>query len=1265
MTCWALQPSLASTIIFDDSAPSNDPFTVTGVSNGMTTATTDSIGAFEIAGSHGELYVFPHAVSGVTVGTFTDADFQAGDLVLVPNPDSGDPIHSLAPGATLTDVFTYTITDSVTHLSSSATATFIYADSDIYTGPSGGSWTTDANWMFNAPGTLSNIAYIGANTQVDASGATIDGIAVDTFDASSALTVASGATVTLEDDTSISGGTLTIGDGGKLLVAYGTSGAGATLDGVAVGNGGTVQVGDSVAEDPTLTLEDGTSVSGGALSIVSGSTLQIEYGTHGPGATLDGVTIDNSGVVHIEDGATLSLADTVTLQDGGAVVLLSSGDPTMIVGPSPDSGSAELDNVDNNISGSGTIGDGKGTLTLHNETGGTIDANVSGGSTLTLNTGSTIINDGLLEATNGGNLVIDDSVNNANLVVADGGTVTVGSGGAIGGTGTFEIKDSGVAEIVNSSEQNVSFAGIGTLLLDDSQNYRNGVVSGFAAGDTIDLADLKYSATETDVWNSANGTLTISNGDAQAIIHLAGSYNQADFALTQDSGTGTDITLPAAGVAAAISTGNIALAAQASFGGSGEHQGAAVTYADGHLYLSYNIGAEQQNTSDNADIVALNTAPNGATQAFSYAWSAGDLFGIAANSSQIYAAGESYPGDGLTTDTNGGIEAKSIFVSFDADGIAGSDPVPADSNTAHTYYPYSGVEGFQGVIATTQGVNTILYAFGFGQPNSYSGYIIGEYSSSGALLATATDPGSLPGGSNILGAADWEGSIWAVGTTQHGSETYNHPVLWDFSYNLGGVVTYEDDVGSVAGQFNAVATIGSALYAVGVTNGGQYLIADYNADGSVAWSETFGSSGSNTLNGAITIDGDLFVVGTSTNAGVSEGVLMEINPTSGAVIATQTYDAAPYNSFTSVTSDGHYLYVGGVSGASSSSDQAVLLTYDIGGTTTTTVEDTSVTLHSLAVSDTAAGTEQIEVTLAAGHGTLALVDGSGLEQIVGAETGSVELFGSQSAINAALTSGVVYDPAGNYTGPDTLAVTASDEGHNATGSAVSTTQTVGIDVTPADTIADGATHNITGPSGETVVFAGGTGSLVLESPSTFTGQISGFTGTAPDAAHSDMIDLMGIDHDDASSFTQSFDADTDTLSITDGIHAATLHFTGTYQDANFSFASDGDGGTIVYDPPVVTGADSNAGLKAQAVSATSQGFVFNFANGGESRSGGNHPDYDAHPLDHPMLATAAPASTNPPDEAHGNSTLTPDGHDAFGWSAAIKAQWHAHDFHIG
>ena len=89
----------------------------------------------------------------------------------------------------------------------------------------------------------------------------------------------------------------------------------------------------------------------------------------------------NYDSIHIDAGATLALADTVTLQGGGTVMLQDTGDSSAtIAGPAPDSGSpAELDNVDNTISGAGTIGAGNGQLTLINEAGGTIDADIGGG----------------------------------------------------------------------------------------------------------------------------------------------------------------------------------------------------------------------------------------------------------------------------------------------------------------------------------------------------------------------------------------------------------------------------------------------------------------------------------------------------------------------------------------------------------------------------------------------------------------------------------------------------------------------------------------------------------------------------------------------------------------------------------------------------------------------------------------------------------------------------------------------------------------------
>ena len=99
------------------------------------------------------------------------------------------------------------------------------------------------------------------------------------------------------------------------------------------------------------------------------------------------------------DAATFKLLafGTVTLASGGA-----------IVGDGSSGTSDTLENVDNTIIGSGTIGDvGNGQLALVNDISGTIEAN---GGTLTLDTGNTIVNAGLLRATGSGTLDVVDNV---------------------------------------------------------------------------------------------------------------------------------------------------------------------------------------------------------------------------------------------------------------------------------------------------------------------------------------------------------------------------------------------------------------------------------------------------------------------------------------------------------------------------------------------------------------------------------------------------------------------------------------------------------------------------------------------------------------------------------------------------------------------------------------------------------------------------------------------------------------------------------------
>ena len=109
------------------------------------------------------------------------------------------------------------------------------------------------------------------------------------------------------------------------------------------------------------------------------------------------------------------------------------------------------------------------------------------------------------------------------------------------------------------------------------------------------------------------------------------------------------------------------------------------------------------------------------------------------------------------------------------------------------------------------------------------------------------------------------------------------------------------------------------------------------------------------------------------------------------------------------------------------------------------------------------------------------------------------------------------------------------------------------------TIGAGATLELAAANASSVTFAASTGMLKLDQPSTFDGVIYNFTGTGK-LSSSDQIDLKGINFNSVSdSYSNGV------LTVSDGTHSAALDFNGAFSLANFKFASDGSGGTILYD----------------------------------------------------------------------------------------------------
>ena len=203
----------------------------------------------------------------------------------------------------------------------------------------------------------------------------------------------------------------------------------------------------------SVQLFTNTRIEGGTLNTLNAPSFFGVVGSNG--AFLDGTTqgeLTNAAVFSIQNNADAELLGTITntgsflveangnttaLSAGGPVTLTGGGTVVMTVGGNggtpvirADVGSASLTNVNNIFSGRGQVGNA--TLIFTNQPGGTVNANSSGNGLL-VNPASTV-NQGLFEATDGGILQIDVTVNNA------GGLITAASGSQIQFTNGADIQ---------------------------------------------------------------------------------------------------------------------------------------------------------------------------------------------------------------------------------------------------------------------------------------------------------------------------------------------------------------------------------------------------------------------------------------------------------------------------------------------------------------------------------------------------------------------------------------------------------------------------------------------------------------------------------------------------------------------------------------------------------------------------------------------------------------------------------------------------------
>ena len=164
-------------------------------------------------------------------------------------------------------------------------------------------------------------------------------------------------------------------------------------------------------------------------------------------------------------------------------------------------------------------------------------------------------------------------------------------------------------------------------------------------------------------------------------------------------------------------------------------------------------------------------------------------------------------------------------------------------------------------------------------------------------------------------------------------------------------------------------------------------------------------------------------------------------------------------------------------------------------------------------------------------------------------------------------------------------------------------------------ITGAATLEFAAASSVNVTFAGDNfGTLMLDNPTAYTGQIFGFTGTG--LQNSDLIDLKGIAFNEGTSWIYYDDTESNTggtLTISKQSMASLLrsiaHFcTGDYTTANFKLTSDGNGGTLITDPPTSPTPDATATPVVEATTPTA------------AETAGGQTDVSAATVDGTMVA---------------------------------------------
>jgi probable HAF family extracellular repeat protein len=865
-----------------------------------------------------------------------------------------------------------------------------------------------------------------------------------------------------------------------------------------------------------------------SLALVAGVSLDIEGGSGF--VTLKGTgTGANSGTIDIQDNSTFEIGGT--FKNAGVIILNSTGDTTEWVidgnvtlggegkvhlaklGSAivSDGSIGTLTNVNNTVSGNGTIGDAN--LTVINQSLGVIEAgakqslaitggvtnlgnvesygslqfdsddvnNAAGkirtlaagasisldgatiaGGTVSTVAGSTITGSGSSEidgatVTNAGNLAagygstftINSSVINNGILQAANGNLILN--GAVTGTGSAAIIGTGELKVVSALAENISFAAnsTGTLIL-DTPAALSGTIHGFDDG-TIDLPNISFGIGTTFSYtpNASNtgGTLHVSDGTHSANIGLFGHFQPVGFQEGDDGAGGTLI-----GYAVPIFwnsgiSGNFTTASNWNPSDIPGSGNAAIITAAGTYTVTSSL---------NETVYSLTTATGTTLEITADKFTATNQSGAVTNAGTIAvdSAATLAIDQGLIKNT--GTVAVSGTLNFGSYPSLGNVTLQGGGNV--TLSGTNASINSNGTNATLTNTDNTISGVGY---LSLGGMLINQ--SSGIIDANGS---GSPGGNNILSLS--VATLNNAGTIE--------------STGYGNLFIYVNQAGNLnnSGTIEATSDVGTYSTITGpVVNTGNIEVlgaANLTINGAVA------GTGNETIN-----DGALTLV-----AGVSAGQQLTFSGSSGALTLEDASD-----------------FAGTVAG------------FALGNSIDLTTIKFSSSSFNLTYTPNQNNT----------GGVLSVTDGT-----------------NSAAINIL----------GSYTQANFIANTDGSVGTLITDPPVIEQPPGGA----AATIANDTVLEVNATDSGNVTFVGATGTLWLDQPATF-------SGTVADFGAQDRIDLsnMRFGAHTTLGYSENKSDTGGTLTVTDGTHAAAIALFGNYMASTLVIGADGHGGTSVTEAP--------------------------------------------------------------------------------------------------